>query len=1172
MFNRLFLVFFLLISALSARGEEPVKVDSSTLSAQELTVQLKSLEDRAQQALDGGAYPPLPDAELDSLRARWPTLPPELSRPLDPRWASVQALYDALVGLKKSGIDLRSLTPATRKLIAQGGQPGALGERLAEPGVPIQRLLKTIDDLSRRPAASDGDLRRFFDNDRAAAEQLPSILSAGRTSAPGSHDPLAPAAQLPIGFKTFSAAPPMPSLADAPVAAAANWGDYRRAVYEAIASQPLLPQALRRRATVQVSQSMSSELNAMSADDPRRPELLSSLRRFNVSACADGLMPNGTTFSGRDLGDAFSPNESATYVTMKGRPGFVLVDPNNGGHQTFESLDKRLIIEQIPQAAGRQAMITTHLDAQQRVVSRDARIVDANGVVVEGKLKPDGTLASAAEYLDGDSRRHPPLTDAKGGVFGVVLNDYKNPDFASLRRAGFLDTTFDAIHEPELRLQLSRIAGLVSAPPQLVRLPPAPGFEARGGDLALVYEAAGLRHVDRIGPAGTHYSVTDSVLDAQGRVVKIVACADEACAHQDVFLGVGVPKYDEQGRWTSQTRVKITHDGVEDAGQNLRGDTALDAHLQDARKFLEDNKWISWLPKSAGFVGDRGLDVAYGFEEFENSLLTRKGDVERVIWGDATHSQEPAMAWSKTPGTDLMRALRRDLGPDDYLRLREAMADADRKALLKTAGNPEQALSLREGTYDPSDEEIGQFVRSGQAGLGFHGIATAAAQAAAQTDSLSAKIGYHAFGAGATLTEVGAQGFAFEGVGYGLKALGSIGKAAEVVRVAPLADESAAAAQAVRTSGLAQAAQTAATLNTNLQGLYFKVTMPLDTVDSLVRAHESGDGAEWTKGLYQIAALGAMNGLHGRGQGGPAEATAEPATGLAAEHTNPVAAAEPAHSLPTSSHPLDKEMLTPGEVKDLVFLQHFEPAEFKTLLERHPAFQVYVDDAKFEGIDGLNRDALDSRIISLYPNDYYKGYDDLGAYQRRQRWRAAAGGRPIPGDPGGPRWTSVDEALGPQLPRNDGSEKRFVSGVGPDAKTYVTDGGDVNVYDAAGARLGALPYTQSGHTISVGHVFVDPAVRGQGVSNELVRQLIVNHPEATRLKTSLSEDNAFAFWKAYERTHDYDASIRETPAYKARVKQGFSVILPPPAQWAHGAQAGQMTPFVPYEAEKPSHP
>gem|GEM_PF-2281755 len=266
---------------------------------------------------------------------------------------------------------------------------------------------------------------------------------------------------------------------------------------------------------------------------------------------------------------------------------------------------------------------------------------------------------------------------------------------------------------------------------------------------------------------------------------------------------------------------------------------------------------------------------------------------------------------------------------------------------------------------------------------------------------------------------------------------------------------------------------------------------------------------------------------------------------------------------------------------DISFMSIFEPEAFAKLAHEHPEVKIIADDEKFRMLDGLSRDEADRRISSMYPNDYMQGYQEWNAYLNRKLWREQAGGRPIPGDPGGPPASEVDRALGGaphlppkgvkgvEVPGRDGTRLTLYSEAD---RTSEWQTGEVNAYAPDLKRVGSLPYTirQGGQELEIGHMFVDPSARSQmvgetrvpGVGTPMIQQMIAANPRAAKVKAVLFEDNGQAFYQAFSKTPDYFAALRSTPLYKALAKQGFTEIVPPAADWRE-------SPFIPFEVTKP---
>ncbi len=263
---------------------------------------------------------------------------------------------------------------------------------------------------------------------------------------------------------------------------------------------------------------------------------------------------------------------------------------------------------------------------------------------------------------------------------------------------------------------------------------------------------------------------------------------------------------------------------------------------------------------------------------------------------------------------------------------------------------------------------------------------------------------------------------------------------------------------------------------------------------------------------------------------------------------------------------------------DIAFEEVFDPQAFAKLAEAHPEVRVIADDEKFKTLDGLSRAQADQRIEALYPGNYNQGYRDWNAYLNRKLWREQSGGRPIPGDPGGPPVSDVDKMMGsPRLPPLNGAGGVAVpGGVGGGGVTLYNDvsggaWGEVNAYAADLKRLGALPYSikDGGRELNIGHMYVDSSARSQsagairtpGIGTPMIAEMIRANPEAIAVKAVLAEDNGQAFYAVFAKSHDYFEGIRNTPLYKALARQGFTKIAPPPQGW-------QESPFIPFEVGK----
>lgn len=256
----------------------------------------------------------------------------------------------------------------------------------------------------------------------------------------------------------------------------------------------------------------------------------------------------------------------------------------------------------------------------------------------------------------------------------------------------------------------------------------------------------------------------------------------------------------------------------------------------------------------------------------------------------------------------------------------------------------------------------------------------------------------------------------------------------------------------------------------------------------------------------------------------------------------------------------------PGRTSaDLEAMQRSDPAGFAALQAQHPELKVFADDRRFEGLTQLPRNELFDQLDQI-PG----GERDYNEYLRRRMWREDSGGRPIAGDPGGPRRTTVDDMLGgPRAaPGTGGRDVQLPDGT--TGRIYNRDDGgafrSIDAYGPNGERLGSLPYSLSpdGTTASIGHMVVDPSMRSRvvdgertsGLGSHLVDELVGANPNIARVKAVLTEDNGAAFYRASEAAGgDYAAGIQASPLYRALSKRGFGEVGSPPHDWRDAPMA-----------------
>lgn len=75
-------------------------------------------------------------------------------------------------------------------------------------------------------------------------------------------------------------------------------------------------------------------------------------------------------------------------------------------------------------------------------------------------------------------------------------------------------------------------------------------------------------------------------------------------------------------------------------------------------------------------------------------------------------------------------------------------------------------------------------------------------------------------------------------------------------------------------------------------------------------------------------------------------------------------------------------------------------------------------------------------------------------------------------------------------------------------------------------------------------IFIDSSERNLGMSRDLFSRMISENPNVTRIESQLGADNKKAFSNAISRGLSEEQAFRETPAYRIRAANGFTVILP----------------------------
>jgi hypothetical protein len=125
----------------------------------------------------------------------------------------------------------------------------------------------------------------------------------------------------------------------------------------------------------------------------------------------------------------------------------------------------------------------------------------------------------------------------------------------------------------------------------------------------------------------------------------------------------------------------------------------------------------------------------------------------------------------------------------------------------------------------------------------------------------------------------------------------------------------------------------------------------------------------------------------------------------------------------------------------------------------------------------------------------------------------------------------VDAALAKALPG-----VKIKSGLGPH--------GNMRLEIEVGGKKGYLSYALGSDRLLIDKIELDPSMRGKKISNLLYERVMLEHPEIKALDGTLDQVNLDAYYKALHgppaRTHL--EALKETPAYKARAKAGFTRI------------------------------
>src|SRR3989338_2605671 len=187
----------------------------------------------------------------------------------------------------------------------------------------------------------------------------------------------------------------------------------------------------------------------------------------------------------------------------------------------------------------------------------------------------------------------------------------------------------------------------------------------------------------------------------------------------------------------------------------------------------------------------------------------------------------------------VMKELQARLGKDFEL-YRGYWTGKYKEHLLKEAADPQMtALSRRPG-FKPSDEELGNFLITGQAAAGFLGAAHDAAARAAESKTYMGETGHLAAATGIYAADFIMQSMGFHGMAGFAAGSGRLAQAANAPR-------------------LVKAADAGVRLSQRAQGTYFQAIMAQQSLE-LGKALSHDEREAIMASLSQLAALGRMPG------------------------------------------------------------------------------------------------------------------------------------------------------------------------------------------------------------------------------------------------------------------------------------------------------------------------
>jgi GGDEF domain-containing protein len=256
------------------------------------------------------------------------------------------------------------------------------------------------------------------------------------------------------------------------------------------------------------------------------------------------------------------------------------------------------------------------------------------------------------------------------------------------------------------------------------------------------------------------------------------------------------------------------------------------------------------LGRITSWVGDRGTDVYYGVSSAAETVVrpspytVEDGELvydphaqtTSIIYGIVTKYQMPMFGGldQSRQASIMMDKLRDALPKGEFDRARSEWIKEYKTARMKSAQGAFEANDVR--FTEPSDEELGEFLISGEGMGGLKGVGAHFAHHAAETGSA----GWEVLAIGTYAGEFTAQSLGFEGVGTVTKGLGRVSEAAN-------------AGRAVRV------ASTVAKSWEGVQGAYFKVMLGVQGVE-MAGAIASGDKYKLADSLAQAGGLLVMPG------------------------------------------------------------------------------------------------------------------------------------------------------------------------------------------------------------------------------------------------------------------------------------------------------------------------